>query len=122
MSGSEFVEMIVAVGAAPVRDLFKQARERAPPIIFHRRAGRHRWARRQMAIGGSTEQEQTRNQPHRRKDRRCSRGRGNSPDDAVERGGGGFAPAANGSGRTPWLQTPGARGWTDVTSGRRLRP
>ena len=34
LSASEFIEMIVGVGAARVRDLFKQAREAAPPIIF----------------------------------------------------------------------------------------
>src|SRR3546814_5063764 len=34
MSASEFIEMIVGVGAARVRDLFKQARENAPAIIF----------------------------------------------------------------------------------------
>ncbi|WP_293256745.1 AAA family ATPase [Nannocystis sp.] len=34
LSASEFIEMIVGVGAARVRDLFKQAREAAPSIIF----------------------------------------------------------------------------------------
>lgn len=34
ISGSEFVEMFVGVGAARVRDLFKEAREKAPSIIF----------------------------------------------------------------------------------------
>jgi len=36
MGPSEFVEMVVGVGAARVRDLFKQAREAGPAIIFHR--------------------------------------------------------------------------------------
>ena len=34
LSGSDFVEMFVGVGASRVRDLFKQAREKAPCIIF----------------------------------------------------------------------------------------
>lgn len=34
MSGSDFVEMFVGVGAARVRDLFKQAKEKSPSIIF----------------------------------------------------------------------------------------
>lgn len=61
MSGSEFVEMFVGVGASKVRDLFRQAKEKAPCIVFideidaigQRREGR---------IGGNDEREQTLNQ------------------------------------------------------------
>ncbi len=62
-SGSEFVEMLVGVGAARIRDLFKQARERQPCIIFIDEldsVGRKRGS--QTTIGSNNEQEQTLNQ------------------------------------------------------------
>jgi cell division protease FtsH len=62
MSGSEFVEMIVGVGAARVRDLFKEARKNAPAIIFIDEIDSIGRARGPMAIGGSSEQEQSLNQ------------------------------------------------------------
>ena len=62
MSASEFVEMIVGVGAARVRDLFKEAREHAPAIIFIDELDSIGRARGRMAIGGASEQEQTLNQ------------------------------------------------------------
>jgi cell division protease FtsH len=62
MSAAEFMEMIVGVGAARVRDLFKQAREHAPAIIFIDELDAIGRARGQFAFGGSNEQEQTLNQ------------------------------------------------------------
>jgi cell division protease FtsH len=63
ISGSEFVEMFVGVGAARVRDLFEQARSRAPAIIFIDELdalGRARGV--SGPIGGNDEREQTLNQ------------------------------------------------------------
>src|SRR5215213_1136993 len=62
LSASEFVELFVGVGASRVRDLFKQARENAPAIIFIDELDSIGRARGQMALGGSSEQEQTLNQ------------------------------------------------------------
>ena len=62
LSGSDFVEMFVGVGAARVRDLFKQAKEKAPCIIFIDEidaVGRHRG--RGGAIGANDERENTLN-------------------------------------------------------------
>src|SRR5688572_10605719 len=62
ISGSEFVEMFVGVGAARVRDLFKQAREKAPAIIFIDELDALGRARGLGPHGGHDEKEQTLNQ------------------------------------------------------------
>ncbi len=62
LSGSEFVEMFVGMGAARVRDLFKQAKEKAPAIIFIDEMDALGKARGSMTVGGHDEREQTLNQ------------------------------------------------------------
>ncbi len=63
ISGSEFVEMFVGVGAARVRDLFEQARQRAPAIIFIDELDAMGRSRMPGAMGGGNdEKEQTLNQ------------------------------------------------------------
>ncbi|MDN0076719.1 ATP-dependent zinc metalloprotease FtsH [Crenobacter sp. SG2303] len=62
ISGSEFVEMFVGVGAARVRDLFEQAEQRAPCIIFIDELDALGKARGMSGISGNDEREQTLNQ------------------------------------------------------------
>jgi len=62
ISGSEFVEMFVGVGAARVRDLFEQARQHAPAIIFIDELDALGRARGPFSTGGQDEKDQTLNQ------------------------------------------------------------
>jgi cell division protease FtsH len=62
ISGSEFVEMFVGVGAARVRDLFEQARKEAPAIVFIDELDALGGARGAFVYGGNSEKEQTLNQ------------------------------------------------------------
>ena len=62
ISGSEFVEMFVGMGAAKVRDLFKQANEKAPCIVFIDEIDTIGKKRDGSAMGGNDEREQTLNQ------------------------------------------------------------
>ena len=62
MSGSEFVEMFVGMGASKVRDLFKQAKEKAPCIVFIDEIDAIGQKRNTGGMGGNDEREQTLNQ------------------------------------------------------------
>jgi cell division protease FtsH len=62
ISGSEFVEMFVGMGAAKVRDLFKQAKEKAPCIVFIDEIDAIGQKRNTAGTGGNDEREQTLNQ------------------------------------------------------------
>ena len=62
MSGSEFVEMFVGMGASKVRDLFKQAKEKAPCIVFIDEIDAIGQKRNSGQLGGNDEREQTLNQ------------------------------------------------------------
>ena len=62
MSGSEFVEMFVGMGASKVRDLFKQAKEKAPCTVFIEEIDAIGQKRNSGKIGGNDEREQTLNQ------------------------------------------------------------
>ena len=62
MSGSEFVEMFVGMGASKVRDLFKQAKEKAPCIVFIDEINAIGQKRSGGQYGGNDEREQTLNQ------------------------------------------------------------
>lgn len=62
ISGSEFVEMFVGMGAARVRDLFKQAQEKAPCIVFIDEIDTIGKSRSSGQLGGNDEREQTLNQ------------------------------------------------------------
>ncbi len=62
MSGSEFVEMFVGMGASKVRDLFKQAKEKSPCIVFIDEIDAIGQKRNSGKMGGNDEREQTLNQ------------------------------------------------------------
>ena len=62
ISGSEFVEMFVGMGASKVRDLFKQAKEKAPCIVFIDEIDAIGQKRNSGQLGGNDEREQTLNQ------------------------------------------------------------
>lgn len=62
ISGSEFVEMFVGMGASKVRDLFRQAKEKAPCIVFIDEIDAIGQKRNSGSLGGNDEREQTLNQ------------------------------------------------------------
>jgi cell division protease FtsH len=107
ISGSEFVEMFVGVGAARVRDLFEQAKQQAPCIIFIDELdalGRARGGGPPIPGGGHDEKEQTLNQLRDGRLRPADRDRGACRDQPAA--GAGSGPAARWQVRSPGAGRP----------------
>ena len=121
VSGSSFVEMFVGVGAARVRDLFEQARTRAPAIIFIDEIDALGARRDHGGLAGSDEREQTLNQLLAEMDgfERVRRGRGAGRHQPAGRPGPGAAPARP---VRPGGHRPAARPGRAARHPRRPRP
>ena len=104
LSGSEFVEMFVGVGAARVRDLFSQAEAKAPCIVFIDELDALGKVRVQSPMGSHEEREQTLNQLLAEMDGfDCAQGRDHHGRDQPPRG------ARPGAAAPRPLRSPGAR-------------